>query len=274
MIRSSYLTVFILLLSSQVLAYAPDEVQPSFLWVSNPSVSTGLDTNLGVGLLNSDFSTGAGTSIFFDATGNYAVNASLGFALNIPLAGTVSDHNDDFGLGNISLQGKYFLPMPKGILLGLVTDVVFPTATSDARIGTATRAFYRYTQNQWAIVPRGVVGIENNNLRLTGQIGAPIQMLQDNGQFDGDPVETNVSYDVGAAVALADTRDLWVTVEVGGYTTLTRNTTDQQTEIFGSLGTQYQDDEKSFGLSVAVPFTQSVRDVHSMFLYGHFAYHF
>ena len=189
MIKHISLICSVVMCAVSAQAYTPAQIEPTFVWVTNPTLATGFDSVLGVGILNSDFTTGSGTSLFFDASGTYAVNEQLGFSLHIPLAGTIAQNSDGVGLGNISLQAKYFLPTQGNLLLGVATDVAFATATNDATIGAATRRFYRYVRDQWAVVPRLIAGMENDNLRLTGQVGVPLQILETNAQVDGDSME-------------------------------------------------------------------------------------
>lgn len=273
MIKKMILSLVVLFFSVSAFAN-PNEIQPTYMWFDGPANNTGMYSNLGFGILNSDFVTGSGTSIFFDAGTTYAINKNLGLGLNIPLAGTLSSNDDGFGLGNISLSAKYFFDTNSSLVMGVGSEFAFASATSDASIGAFTRHFYRYAQDQWAVVPGAVFGYQQDGVQLLGHIGAPIQLFNDDGQFEGDRMETSLSYDIGASVATSSQQTLWITAEAGGYSTLTYDSVDNQTELFGRIGAQYQNDEMAFGASLAVPFTESMRDVHSIMFFGNFSYRF
>ena len=274
MIKKSLILISTVLFSAQVFAYAAEDMHPTYQWIENPVTATGVQTTLGLGILDSNSYLGSGTSMFFDATAGYAVDENLGVSLSIPLAGTISDNNDGFGLGNIGLDARYFFNTENNLVAGIATELGFATTTTDATVGTATRKFYRYTQDQWAVVPTGVIGFEQENLQVLGQVGLPVQIFNNDGKaaFEGDRFETSLSYDVGASIAVNDTREFWVTAEAGGYSTLSLN--NNQNEFFGSVGAQYQNDELAFGASVGVPFTSGAQSVHNVLFYGNFSYRF
>jgi|GEM_PF-5060170 len=241
---------------------------PYYSWAPNPALLTGADLSLGVGVLN-----GGGASIFGDLKGSYA-DENYELSLNIPLAAVLSDNLNDFGMGNISVAGRYLFDDWEEHFLGFGLEAAFPTSTSGAQIGRATRHFYRYAQDQWAFVPEVFGGWNHDRLSISAGLGLPLQILQDQVQPEGDALETALSYDVGAGVALSDLKDTWVTFEVGGYRTLSYGTIGNSSEVFGSLGAQYQDDEKAFGLSVGVPFTDGARNTHHLFVMADMAYRF
>lgn len=272
MIKKALLVITTLLTTYAAQAYEPDEITPNFLWANSPSISTGFDSTVGVGLFNDGFIS-SGTSIFIDASGSFAINPRFGLELNIPVASFLTNGGNGFGLGNISLEAMYLLKTDPAFTIGVGAEVAFGTSTQDATFGTFTRNFYRYMLDTWSVVPTVMVGSNTDRIVLTAQVGAPLLLAED-GAVTEDQFEAVLSYDVGAALPINDTKDIWVTVETGGYSTLTYTDVGNNTELFGSVGAQYQDDEKSFGLSVALPFTETVRNIHTIFFYSNFAYRF
>ncbi len=234
------------------LAQAAEEAE--YLWLPQPHIQTSFQAQLGFGLLGTNGVTGSrGTPFLGFFKTSYALDPKLGLSLALPVAGTLSGGNDDFGVGNvvIGIQQNFEGEPWK---LGVGGEVALPTAGAGSVIGLSTRKLTHFVQDQVAFSPYVTASYLKERLTLSFDFGADFQVFTEE-SVARDRFEMILFYDAG--VALAAFGDFWTTVEVGGYSTLTYG--NNTTALFAGPGLRFQEQDLSMGVHLMAPFRRPAR---------------
>lgn len=246
-----------LLFASSAFAQTQDLAKPEFAFIPEVGAQSSFQAQLGGGMLD-DASGASGTPIIVLLKANYHPNDETSLFIDLPMAGTWSNGNDDFGVGNISIGANHRLFQNNGTSFALGANFTFPTSQNRAIIGAFTRNFYSFIQDQYAISPYLNLSFSKERLLLSFDAGLNEQIFSTQ-PVGFDKFESTIFYDAGLSMAVNGPSDVWATLEFGGYSNLTYASND--TVLFGGPGIRYQDDEKSIGLHVQAPFSSPARDV-------------
>jgi hypothetical protein len=236
-----------------------------FLLARETSVSTAFRAQLGLGLLDSP----RGTPITNYFGIDYALTPDFGIGIGLPLAGTLSNGPDDYGIGNVVLGAKYVAPLDR-LRFAVGLDAATPTARTSAALGLFTRQVTWYAKDQFALSPYVAVSYVRDRITLSADFGTDLQIFTKSAA-GRDKIEDILFYD--AAVAMSIDPNLWGTVEMGGYSTLTYGG-NNQTELFAGPGFRFQDQEISLGVHFLAPFRKPARDVIDFMVVGDFRVYF
>jgi hypothetical protein len=238
-------------------AFAQDNAKPEFAWIPEVGSQSSFQAQLGGGMLDNTGFGSNGTPIYGLFKANYNPNEETSLFIDLPMAGTWSGGADDFGIGNISIGGNHRLYESGGTSIALGANFTFPTSQNRAAIGAFTRSFTSFIQDQYAISSYANVSFAKERMLISFDAGINEQIFST--QPAGfDKFETSIFYDAGLSMAVNGPRDVWATLEFGGYSNLTYANND--TVLFGGPGLRYQDDEKSIGLHLQAPFSSPARD--------------
>ncbi|MEZ4845479.1 MAG: hypothetical protein R2877_00455 [Bdellovibrionota bacterium] len=247
-----------LLLASSAFAQTQDLAKPEFAFIPEVGAQSSFQAQLGGGMLDDSGFGSNGTPIYVLFKANYHPNDMTSLFIDLPMAGTWSGGADDFGIGNISIGGNHRLYENNGTSFALGANFTFPTSQNRARVGAFTRNFYSFVQDQYAISPYLNVSFAQERMLITFDAGLNEQIFST--QPAGfNKLESTIFYDAGLSMAVNGPRDVWATLEFGGYSNLTYPSND--TVLFGGPGIRYQDDEKSIGLHLQAPFSSPARDI-------------
>ncbi|MFH1262033.1 MAG: transporter [Pseudomonadota bacterium] len=265
MIRNlSAVTVISLALIGSARA-AEGGTEAQFLMARETSVETAFRAQLGVGWLGKPGLTGGRGSPITNYFGvEYAMTPDWEISIGLPLAGTLSKGPDDYGIGNIVIGAKYVTPFDR-FRFAVGADVALPTAQTGARLGTFLRPVVSYAKDQAAISPYVAVSYIRDRLTFSLDLGNDLQIFTKSDP-SRDKIEDIISYD--AAVAMSIDQNLWGTVEMGGYSTISGG--NKQTELYAGPGFRFQDYEMSFGVHLLAPFRQPARGVFGLLIVGDF----
>ncbi len=227
-----------------------------FLWVPETTIETSFKAQMGVGLLDSPGLTGGrGTPITNYFGVNYAVTPDLGISIGLPLAGTLSNGNDDYGIGNIQMGTEYVIPLDR-LSFGLGVNLSLPTAQTRATLGVSTRQFVQFVDDQFAVSPYVVLSYVRDRLVLSIDLGTDLELFTER-TAGIDRFENILFYDGAAAMSIV--QNIWGTIEFGGFSTLTYD--QNMTQLFAGPGIRYQDHEISLGFHLLAPFRRPSRDI-------------
>ncbi|MCC7460083.1 MAG: hypothetical protein IT286_02160 [Proteobacteria bacterium] len=250
-------TLSTILFSTAVFAQAQDLAKPEFAFIPETGAQSSFQAQVGGGMLD-DASGASGSPIYVLIKANYQPNDDTSLFIDLPMAGTISSGADDFGIGNISMGGNHRLFENSGTSFAVGANFTFPTSQNRARVGAFTRNFYSFIQDQYAISPYLNLSFSKERMLISFDAGLNQQIFQT--QPAGfNKFESTVFYDAGLSMAVNGPRDIWATLEFGGYSNLTY--ASNETVLFGGPGIRYQDDEKSFGVHLQAPFSSPARDV-------------
>ncbi len=251
--------IFSIITLFSAVAFAQDKnTAPEFAFIPEVGSQSSFQAQVGGGMLDDSGITGSkGTPIYVLVKANYHPNDDVSLFIDLPMAGTWSGGPDDFGIGNISIgvNHKLFQMGESSVALG--ANFAFPTAQSGAAIGAATRNFTSFIQDQYAISPYLNYMYSTRKMVLSLDVGLNEQI------FSTQPAgfnkyESIIFYDAGLAMAINGPADVWATLELGGFSTLTYAAND--TYLYAGPGIRYQDDEKSYGLHLQAPLSGPTRN--------------
>ena len=252
---SKLLSLSSVLWSFSAFAQTPDLAKPEFAFIPEVGAQSSFQAQLGGGMLDSTGFGSNGSPIYVLFKANYDLTSLF---IDLPMAGTWSGGADDFGIGNISIGANHQLFENNGTSMALGANFTFPTGQNRAAIGLATRNFTAFVQDQYAISPYANVSFATDKMLISLDAGLNEQIFST--QPAGfDKLESTIFYDAGLSMAVKGSRDIWATLEVGGYSNLTYASND--TVLFGGPGIRYQDDEKSIGVHLQAPFSSPARDI-------------
>lgn len=240
------------------LAVAQDDTRPEFSWIPEVGAKSSFQLQIGGGMLDDAGITGSGgTPIWVMTKANYSPNPDTSLFIDLPMAGTFSGGPDDFGIGNISIGANHRIFQNGGTSFALGANFTFPTSQSRAAIGGATRSFTAFVQDQYAISPYVSLTSASDRMLISFDAGFSEQIFTTE-PAGFDKFETTVFYDAGLSMAVNGPKDVWATLEFGGYSNLTYPSNENV--LFAGPGIRYQDDEKSYGLHLQAPLSSPAKD--------------
>lgn len=258
MMNNRFLLIAFFVLSSASRVFAEDGgTIAQYLWVTETSAETAFKAQLGLGLLdNGNPVTGSrGTPITNYFGADYMISDGTILSVGLPLAGTLSGGNDDYGIGNITLGIKHALPLDR-FRLAFGANLALPTSQSRSVVGIATRQFVQYVQDQFAVSPYVAASYVRDRLTFTVDFGSDIQIFTEDSPLM-DTLEMLIFYDAGAAFSIYE--NLWTTLEFGGYSSMTYDSSF--TSLYAGPGIRYQDHEVSLGFHFLAPFRSPSKDI-------------
>lgn len=252
------LVLFLSLISFSGAAFSAEMQNPEFIFVQEANHQSYFEFQIAGGMLDSGGFAGAkGSPIVGLFKANYGLDSSTNLFIDLPFAGTISGANDDFGIGNISIGGNHqFLTFDR-TTAGIGLDITFPSAQDGSLIGFFTRKWTSFIDDQYAISPYIDFHYSGDRVIAAVDIGLN-QQIFDNTALTTDNTESTLFYDAGINVAISGPKDLWATLEFGGYTTLTYSANNS--EFFGGPGLRYQTDAFALGLHILAPFSSFAKD--------------
>lgn len=239
-------------------SFAQDQTKPEFAWIPEVGSQSSFQAQLGGGMLDDAGLTGSnGSPVYILARANYRVDDAASLWIELPMAGTWSSGSDDFGIGNISIGGNYRFWKGDSASLAFGTNFTFATAQTGSVIGSATRNYYSFIKDQYAISPYVQALFSGDRVYASLDAGINGQIVE-NAPAGFDSFEAVLFYDAGLSLAVNGPKDIWATLEFGGFSTLSYPSND--TYLYAGPGVRYQDDELSYGLHLQAPLSGPTRN--------------